>query len=234
VGAIRVDVLDESEDYVNYLDLKGSIVPPSRNAQDIKLEQIAPGRYAGRFEALEVGDYFINLYGSGPSREVAPKTYGVAVPYSPEYVHFDLNLPFLEKLSETTGGRVLDLGDMDGLSEAFKPSGRGFKNFQNIWFILVLAALILFILDIAVRKVTMPEGFWDRIRSIRLPSPAAERASNFSYQDFKKIMEDRKRKAEEEAHSRVMKRLSGEIDPTTSARLYLASLKARRIESRKK
>ena len=234
-GTIVVDVLDENEDYVNYLDLKGSIISPGESpVQDIELEQVAPGRYAGEFGALEIGNYFINLYGSGGEQEVAPKTYGAAVAYSPEYVNFDLNLPFLRNLAETTSGKVLDIGDEDGLSEVFKPSGVGFRNFQSIWFSLVMAALILFILDIAVRKITLPEGFWDRFRSSRLRPAGAEGGSDFSYQDFKNVIEVRKRSEEEATNEGMMRHPDGSIDPTTSARLYLASLRTRRMESRKK
>lgn len=233
-GSITVDVLDEKEDFINYLDLKGSIISPGDGAvQDITLEQIAPGRYIGNFKALEIGNYFINVFGSGEEHELAPKTYGVALPYSPEYVDFDIDLGLLAKLANATDGKVLDLEALEGLNQVFEPSGEGFRNFQSIWFILLLAALALFIVDIALRKITLPEGFWDRVKS-RRPELAAASASNYSYQDFKNAVEDKRRSEEEIDHQGVMRRLKGEVDPTTSARLYLASLRTRRMESRKK
>jgi len=60
-GRIVVDAVDEKGKPLNNLQLQGSVVSPDQATEhkDIALEQIAPGRYQGKFTASQRGTYLV-------------------------------------------------------------------------------------------------------------------------------------------------------------------------------
>ena len=58
---VFVTALDSQDEFLNFLNLTGSVVGPDSEPREIKLEQISPGRYVGDFEANETGSYFAML-----------------------------------------------------------------------------------------------------------------------------------------------------------------------------
>ena len=53
------------------------------------------------------GEYLLSLVGKKDAQTVGPKTVGISVPYSPEYLGLDINYSLLNRLAERTGGKVL-------------------------------------------------------------------------------------------------------------------------------
>jgi hypothetical protein len=63
----------------------------------------------------------------------------------------------IRKLAEVTDGRVLHLTDgSEALAELFQVGGGGPRPPQSLWYALILAALLLYFLDIVARK--LPTG----------------------------------------------------------------------------
>ncbi len=71
-GQVRVVVtaLDQEHEFLNFLDLGGTVVGPKLDARSLQLRQTAPGRYVGNFEAKDTGSYFLVL-NPGGGRTVA-------------------------------------------------------------------------------------------------------------------------------------------------------------------
>ncbi|PZD96235.1 hypothetical protein DNH61_08490 [Paenibacillus sambharensis] len=85
-------------------------------------------------------------------------TTGFVVPYSPEYkLTPEDGIARLKQLAELTGGRVLAA---DRPEEAFGIPAESSREWLDISRLLLLASLILWLLDIAVRRLSLP---WDRI-----------------------------------------------------------------------
>ena len=81
-----VDALDKESQFLNFLQIQGSILSPDLKRTKVDLVQTAPGRYEGVVENAEAsGNYFVNLGFSGPDNIKGVVSTGVSVPYSDEY-----------------------------------------------------------------------------------------------------------------------------------------------------
>ncbi|HYN63618.1 MAG TPA: VWA domain-containing protein, partial [Candidatus Limnocylindrales bacterium] len=108
-GEISVDVLDPDDQFINGLELEAFLTDPSRRPGRVRLEQIAPGRYHGAFPVPQAGRYYITLSGRDGERQVGPRTFGLAVPYSSEYLHLGVDQRLLRDVARIACGRVLPL-----------------------------------------------------------------------------------------------------------------------------
>ncbi|MGQ0749422.1 MAG: VWA domain-containing protein [Betaproteobacteria bacterium] len=154
-GEIDVDVLDRDDRFVNGLELEAVVTDPARGTRRVRLEQTAPGRYRGEFPVSGAGRYYITLSGRGGEEQVGPKTFGLAIPYSPEYLDLGIDRKLLRDVA--TSGRLLPLSaDVTGPS----PQAPGPR--WRIWWPFFLAALILLVMEVAARKVPVPETWRDR------------------------------------------------------------------------
>ena len=162
-GRIVVTALDDQGEYLNLLDPQGTIMGPDLKPRPIQLEQVAPGRYAAAFETDEIGSYFV-VVKPGAGRPTLRT--GVNVSYSPELRDREPNLSLLSSLAALTpkGGAHGVLTDaltaQAPLATDFfrhdlaKASGR-----RDLWPALVLAAVLLFVADVFIRRVAF-EAQW--------------------------------------------------------------------------
>jgi hypothetical protein len=76
---------------------------------------------------------------------------GVSIPYSPEFHKLESNLALLREAAAAGGGRVLSGNPKaDRVFTSSLPSSR---SFQPIWERLLLLALVLFFIDVVLRRV---------------------------------------------------------------------------------
>ena len=215
---ITVDALDRDERFVNHLELTATVLGPRGEPRALRLPQIAPGRYLGEFEAQPGERYYVNLRGRVGETEVGPETFGLALPYSSEYTGLGADLDSLRDIAAATGGRVMPLSNAS-LDAVHAPPAAGPGPRWRVWKPLLLAALILLLLEVAVRKLTLPES-WQRRAGFRRTRPAAD--SEPGYQE----LEDEIERAREH-HIRALR---DQIyyrpeDPAVRARLYVAGFR---------
>ncbi len=79
---------------------------------------------------------------------------GLSVPYSDEYKRSDSNITLMTKISEDTGGMVLE-----ETADAFRPHLYKSGERKSIVQLLILASMILFFIDITLRRFGMFKGF---------------------------------------------------------------------------
>jgi Mg-chelatase subunit ChlD len=189
-GAIQVVVtaLDADDQFVNFLDLSGTLLGPDGKPLPIELEQTAPGRYVGRTQALQPGSYFLAVSG-GPNE--APVRAGVNAPYSAEFRERESNVQLLRNMAALVpeGGRrgaVIGALASDGTDPVDANVFRGglprASSRQDAWHLLVFAVGLLFLVDVFNRRVIVSfawAGAWagklySRIRGRSVPDqPAA-------------------------------------------------------------
>ena len=160
-GEISVDVLDRDDRFINGLNLEAILVDPARATQRVQLEQTAPGRYRGAFPVSRAGRYYITLSGRAGKEAVGPKTFGLAVPYSPEYLDLGVDRKLLRDIATATGGRLLPL-TADGVNLVTAPAPQAPGPRWRVWWPFFLAALILLVAEVAVRKVPVPDAWRER------------------------------------------------------------------------
>jgi hypothetical protein len=157
-GLISVEALDEKGNYRNFLTLQTIIVSPKGEKQTVRLEQTGPGHYEGRFPTKDVGAYLLNLMDMKEGQVRGSQVVGASVNYSPEFSALEPNLNLLQRIADSSGGKVLDPS---------VPSANPFlhdrkKTFQprDLWESLLKVAILLFIFDVAVRRIQIGSEEW--------------------------------------------------------------------------
>lgn len=186
---VQADVYDSQEHFVNHLDLQGSrVLTPSRQTLPVLFTPIAPGRYQGRFPVQGNGEYVLSLVGTQGDKTIGPKTVGLTLPYSAEYLGLDINYSLLNLLADRTGGQVLRA---DAAPEAadllFMTQGHTeLTALQDYWPWFVVLALALFVVDIAVRQVSVPTAW-----TARGPRQPASEVPTYTYDELEAIVHRR-------------------------------------------
>ncbi len=143
-----LDAYSPSGDPVEDLDVQG-FVAGSRTAQrTVALVQSVPGRYEGRVSLTEPGEYGVTVAVRQAGRMLGVRTAAVVIPYSPELRELGVNRATLSRIVEATGGHVLS-----DPKAAVLPTGRAASETGDAWPMLATAALVVFVAEIALRRV---------------------------------------------------------------------------------
>lgn len=177
-GRIRIDALDKNADAIHLMTLDGTLVDPSYSPRPIQLIQTGPGQYEAEFDAEQPGSYVLNLaYRIGQGTDAAAGTLqtGLSVAFSPEFRELKSNETLLRELAERTGGRVLTLSEPRA---AFERAGQLPAEIRrSIWEALLRWMILLFLLDVAVRRIALrPRELARRIRRFIAEMAGAPRA----------------------------------------------------------
>jgi Ca-activated chloride channel homolog len=180
---IELEAFTPEGEPINLLQPKVVIATPSGESKSIVLQQEGLGRYRGRVPVNETGVYLVTVHEQDEKGKPRVNTTGFAVPYPTEYRFTRTNMPLLERIAELTGGKV-----NPEPSEVFRLPPQPSSSVTDIWHLCVALALMLFLADIAVRRLALgvPEvvaalvrrlaEVWKRI-TVRQPVPAAETGS---------------------------------------------------------
>jgi len=168
---LTVDSQNADRQLQNFLKTKATIFDPAGNQTDVPLNQTAPGRYQASFPANQEGTYLVQVtQANDQGQVVAAQTKGYVVPYSPEYQVLGTNVNLLQQVSGATGGR-----DLSDAAAAFNHDLAAAGGAQSIWQYLAAAALLLFLLDVASRRLRIAPSdlilLWQLLRA-RYQRPA--------------------------------------------------------------
>jgi hypothetical protein len=133
----------------------------------VEIEQTAPGRYVGSFEARQAGSYFVTI---DTGRATAPIRAGVDVPYSDEFRDRDSNDGLLRQLAGTvpkggSGGKLIeDSGNAEPLQgllaiDTFRHDLPIVRSMREIWHWMLLLASCVFLSDVFFRRVHVHFGW---------------------------------------------------------------------------
>lgn len=164
-GKIQVIVtaLDQEDEFLNFLNMSAAVLDPDMKGHELKIEQVAPGRYVGEMLAPKDGNYFLTI---SPGPDHAPLLSGVNVPYSSEFRERETNMALLNALAQLKpeGGKpgtviegefneeqVETLLAVDTFREGLPPS----ISSQDVWPLFLLFAASVFFADVFVRRVTL-------------------------------------------------------------------------------
>jgi uncharacterized membrane protein len=159
-GLINVEAIDEQGNFRNFLDLRAVVASPKGERQTVRLEQTGPGHYEARFPTKEVGAYLLNLTDVKDGQVRGSQVIGASINYSPEFNTSEPNLNLLRRIAETGGGKMLD--PMVPAVNSFMHDRQ--KTFQprDLWESLLKFAVILFTLDVGVRRIQIGRDEWLR------------------------------------------------------------------------
>ncbi|WP_141500684.1 VWA domain-containing protein [Paenibacillus luteus] len=127
------------------------------NNEQKRLMPVAPDEYETRLSITEPGVYLAQIgQSSGSSAIQNGTTAGFVIPYSPEYRITNVNGPtVMKQVAEISGGRVLDAAN-PAMAFEFDPlsSRQAYDPARVLWMIV----LLLWLIDIAIRRLSIPWG----------------------------------------------------------------------------
>ena len=153
---VEVEALGEDGGFANFLQGEARVLNPDGTVSKASLQQIGPGRYRGEFPVSDSGAYLVNVLFPNTRGEVAASVQAaVSVPYSKEFASVRDNRALLESVADRTGGRVLDANTNLELVDPFDRAGLEMPSSPTrIWDLLAIIAAGLFVLDVAVRRIS--------------------------------------------------------------------------------
>jgi Mg-chelatase subunit ChlD len=179
VADIEMEAADEKGEPLNLLEPQVRVTDPTGETRTVLMQQEGLGRYRGRMPVSQTGVYFVSVVEPSAQGKARVYTTGFALAYPTEYRFLRANLPLLTRLAELTGGQVNPLA-----KEVFQLPSQPLAAATDVWQWCVVAALVLLLMDIAVRRLVIgvPEvvaalqgklvGWWTRRRQRVVVAPA--------------------------------------------------------------
>ncbi len=202
-------------------ETKATIVSPSLESREVALYPVAPGQYSGDFEITETGTYIIKALQQKAGETVNAASTGISVQYSPEY-RIQPPSGYLERLIKEAEGTLINAPE-----DVYKGKIKDIFGAIGLTPMLLIMALILFMLEIALRRLNLPLAVLeDKLSAIRLKlvpkrkKPAKIKISQSTMSEAVKAAENKalpQQKAEEKAESKAEKSKAENLD--TSALL---------------
>jgi hypothetical protein len=132
----------------------------------VSLHQTGPGHYEARFPTREVGAYLLNLAELQNGRPQASLAVGASVNYSPEFASGAPNQGLLRRITEVTGGRMLEPTDEE--ANPFLHDRRKTYQPRDLFEGLLKLAILLFPIDVGVRRIDLDRAEWAKgMRKLR-------------------------------------------------------------------
>jgi hypothetical protein len=130
--------------------LSATVSGPGGKEQTLTLEPDAPGRWAANFSVPtgSSAEFEIRVSGEGSAESPLAATQTVFIDYPDELRLQPTNEDLLRRVAETTGGVF-----RPEPASVFAPDGRTVPRVTPLWSYLLIAALLLFVADVALRRL---------------------------------------------------------------------------------
>lgn len=146
--------------------LEGRVLDPSLQSHALTLDQTGPNRFEGSFVLREHGNYIVRVaFASGLGTKAVSGLVqaGISHSYSQEWRDLRSNEARLVEIARCTHGRVLNPQHPAAVFEPW--SIRPVQSRRLLWEDLVRTALLLFVADVAVRRLALsPRRAWTGMR----------------------------------------------------------------------
>jgi len=156
---VEMDASGEDSGFVNFLKTEAKVLLPDSEVTELELEQIGPGRYRGEYALEKAGSYLVNIafpMVGADGQTVTQNVQGaVSVPYAKEFQLTQDNAALLRTIAERTGGRIIELDDQPDSIDLFEKIDLETPLApKRVWDLLAIIAASIFLLDVAVRRLT--------------------------------------------------------------------------------
>jgi uncharacterized membrane protein len=157
------------------------VVGPDFTSSEVDLVQIAPGVYEAPLGEIQSGAYGVRVTQARPGSTPLGRTVGLVAPTAAEYRLLGVNEPFLNALRTATGGSEV-VTPLDPWVHDLRTTASS----VDLWPLLLVLALLLWPLDIALRRVSVGRrevaaaGAWLRDLPRRRPATAPRTATGES------------------------------------------------------
>lgn len=154
---VVVDCVDVAGRYINEAETHLTLIRPGLDRADIELAQTAPGRYEAEFATAESGAYHLELSQQQHGKETFRQTRSVVVGYADELRLGPPDEELMRRIADVSGGRYAPTA-----AQLFDSADRVAQQVTHLWPYLLMAALALFLFDVALRRIDFSLWFGPR------------------------------------------------------------------------
>ncbi|HET7677085.1 MAG TPA: VWA domain-containing protein [Candidatus Limnocylindrales bacterium] len=134
----------------DFYETTATMVRPDLTSSVVRLTQVGPGLYEASLGTLDPGAYALRVIQARPGASPLGRTVGLVAQTPAEYRLLGTNERLLAALRAATGGRPVTLPE-----EVWRHDLRTTSASVELWPPLLLLALLLWPLDVAVRRVSI-------------------------------------------------------------------------------
>jgi Mg-chelatase subunit ChlD len=151
-----VDALTPGERFDNGIVARLSVSNDSaEDRRELEMMQTAPGRYEADFRLDSHGSFSLRAehlreQDDGSLKQIGVSYGHVAYPYPLEYASFEPDTERLTRAALATGG-----ANRPEVELLFDPQGETIETHQELWSRAILAALVVFLFDLLVRRIRL-------------------------------------------------------------------------------
>jgi Mg-chelatase subunit ChlD len=147
-ATVTLDAVNPAGKYLNQVDTELTVIDPQLGDRKLAMSQTAPGRYVGAFETPQSGAYHLEMSQKQQGQTLSQQTRGLVVGYDDEFRLRPTNEELLQAIARVSGGTY------NPEPEAiFDDLGRTASRATPLWPYLVAAAALLFLVDVALRRI---------------------------------------------------------------------------------
>jgi Ca-activated chloride channel family protein len=178
---LHVESVDADGSPRDFYSTSAVVVGPDLTSSEVQLVQIAPGVYEVPLGEIDSGAYAVRVTQTRPGSTPLGRTVGLVAPTPAEYRQLGTNEAFLSALRTATGGAEV-IAPTDPWIHDLRTTSRS----TDLWPLLLVLALLLWPLDIALRRVSIGRrdfaaaGAWVRDLPRRRRATAARTATGES------------------------------------------------------
>ena len=147
---LRVESVGDDGSPRDFYATRAVIIGPDLEPLDKTLVQVAPGIYEVPLGEVDPGAYALRISQTRPGSAALGRTVGLVAPTAAEYRLLGANQALLATLRAATGGRAIELPE-----EPWRHDLATTNSFTQLWPLLLILALLLWPLDIALRRVSL-------------------------------------------------------------------------------
>jgi uncharacterized membrane protein len=147
---LRVESVAEDGSPRDFYATAVALTDPDLNSRAIGLAQVAPGVYEAPLGEIDAGAYVVRVSQTRAGSTPLGRTLGLVAPTPAEYRLLGTNDAFLATLRSATGGLAIEAP-----AEPWRHDLETTDAYTDLWPWLLILALLLWPLDIALRRVSI-------------------------------------------------------------------------------
>jgi uncharacterized membrane protein len=153
--------------FLNNAETEIKVIDPQGGEKVVVTTQTAPGRYVGDFETPKTGTYHLQVMQKRNGQVVNQQSRGLVVNYDDELRLRPTDEKLLEAIASVSGGTY-----KPDAAAIFNPPERTASRAVPLWPYLLIAALLIFLADVALRRIDFNLMFSRMRRLPGMPAPA--------------------------------------------------------------
>jgi uncharacterized membrane protein len=149
-AVVSMDAIEPSGRFLNKVATELTLVDPGLSTKKFEMAQIAPGRYQAEFDATRPGSYQLMFSQTKETQVLGRQTRGLAVGYPDELRLRPVNTELLRSIAAASGGAFEPRPEW-----VFDRPQATASRAVPLWPYLAAIAVLLFVLDVALRRIDL-------------------------------------------------------------------------------